>query len=577
MSNMNSRSELPVNRIKAISLFFVFLSLLLVARLFQKQVIEGKAYSAEAKSQQQFSRVELAQRGKIFFHDSADDLSKNYAMAYDIKSFALYVVPKNIVDTHEVSKKLASFVGQSEMEIYEKINCDKVYIPALKKGLSYDQADEIEELELSGVYILPEYKRYYPEADFSAQILGFVDAEGNGKYGFEGFYDKELKGSSGRITGEKDTLGRVISLLSEESPKDGTSYILSIDRSVNFYINSAIKKAVKDFQAESGMAVAVDVKTGNVIGMASTPGFDPNNFSEYANNGQEELFKNPIISNTYEPGSIFKPLIVAAGLDAGKITPESSGVFGASVDVQGFTIHTAEDKAFGQENIGDILKHSDNVGMVWVGEQIGSQIIYDYIKKFGFTDKTGIDLSGEGLGIIQPFKDWHDIGRATISFGQGISVTPIQIVMAYATIANDGILMRPKVVEKIINYDGKISEPSTTEVARVLSEKTVKDLTQMMIGVVEEGYGKKAGVPGFWVAGKTGTAQIANTDGPGYQEGVFIHSFAGFAPADDPKFALLVRLDKPKNARFAESSAAPVFGDIASYLLNYYYRLSPNR
>jgi cell division protein FtsI (penicillin-binding protein 3) len=574
---MNRPTELPTNRIKAISLFFVFLSLILVARLFQKQVIEGETYSAEAKSQQQFSRVELAQRGKIFFHDSADDLSKNYAMAYDIKSFALYVVPRNIIDAHKVSEKLTSFVGQSETEIYEKINSDKVYIPALKKGLSYEQADEIEELGISGVYILPEYKRYYPEADFSAQILGFVDGEGNGKYGFEGFYDKELKGSSGKITGEKDTFGRVISLLSEESPKDGASYLLSIDRSVNFYINNVIKKAVKDYQAESGTAVAVDVKSGNIIGMVSTPSFDPNIFSEYANNNQEELFKNPAISSTYEPGSIFKPLIVAAGLDAGKITPDSGGVFGASVNVQGFTINTAENKAFGQENIADILKHSDNVGMVWVGEQISSQIIYDYIKKFGFTEKTGIDLSGEGLGIIQPLKDWHDIGRATISFGQGISVTPIQIVMAYAAIANDGVLMRPRVVEKIINYDGRISEPNLTDVGRVLSEKTVKDLTQMMIGVVEEGYGKKAGVPGFWVAGKTGTAQIANVNGPGYQKGIFIHSFAGFAPADNPKFALLVKLDKPKNARFAESSAAPVFGDIASYLLNYYYRLSPNR
>lgn len=574
---MNRTTDYSVVRIKTLLLFFLLLSLILVARLFQKQVLENKIYSAEAKSQQQFSRVELAQRGKIYFHDSADDLSKNYTMAYDIKSFALYVVPKNIIDVHEVSKKLASFAEQSEIEIYEKINCDKVYLPALKKGLNYEQADQIEELGLPGVYVLPEYKRYYPEADFSAQLLGFVDAEGNGKYGFEGFYDKELKGSSGKITGEKDTLGRVISLLSEESPKDGASYLLSIDRSVNFYMQNALKKAMEDYQAESGLAVAVDVSTGNIIGMTSLPSFDPNQYSDYANNNQEELFKNPIISNTYEPGSIFKPIIVASGLDSGKITPDSAGDFGASVDVQGFTIHTAEDKAFGHETIGDILKHSDNVGMVWVGEQVGSQIIYDYIKKFGFSDKTGIDLSGEGLGIIQPFKDWHDIGRATISFGQGISVTPIQIVTAYAAIANNGVLMRPKVVEKIINYDGKVSEPTPTEIGRVLSEKTVSDLTQMLIGVVEEGYGKRAGVPGFWVAGKTGTAQIANTDGPGYQEGIFIHSFAGFAPADNPKFALLVRLDKPKNAKFAESSAAPVFGDIASYLLNYYYRLSPNR
>lgn len=558
-------------------LVFLLLTLILIARLFQKQIVEGKIYAAEARSQQQFSKVELAQRGKIYFHDSADDLSKSYAMAYDIKSFSLYVIPKNIIDKKEVASKLSSFADKSELELYETINCDKVYLPAIKSGLTYDQADEIEGLDLPGVYVLPEYKRYYPEGDFSAQLLGFVDAEGNGKYGFEGFYDKELKGSSGKVVGEKDTLGRVISLLSEETPKDGTSYLLSIDRSVNFYMQKTLKKALEDYQAESGLAVAVDIKTGNIIGMTSNPSFDPNNYAEYANNNQSELFKNPIISNAYEPGSIFKPIIVASGLDSGKITPDSAGDFGASVNIQGFTIHTAEDKAFGHENIADILKHSDNVGMVWVGEQIGSQIIYDYIKKFGFSEKTGIDLSGEGLGIIQPLKDWHDIGRATISFGQGISVTPIQIVMAYAAIANDGVMMRPRVVEKIINYDGKVSEPKPTEVGRVLSEQTVKDLTSMLTGVVEEGYGKKAGVPGFWVAGKTGTAQIADPETGKYMEGIFNHSFAGFAPADNPRFALLVRLDKPKNARFAESSAAPVFGDIASYLLNYYYRLTPNR
>ncbi|MFA5158363.1 MAG: penicillin-binding protein 2 [Patescibacteria group bacterium] len=569
--------EKKFTRIRFISIFFLFLSLVLLSRLFQKQILEGKDYIAKAKSQQQFSQIELAERGKVYFHDSGDDLDKSYAMAYDIKNFSLFAVPKNIKDKHLVASKLASFVGKSELEVFASLDNDKSYLPALKKGLSYEDADKIEALEFTGVYVLPEYKRYYPESDFSAQLLGFVDAEGNGKYGFEGFYDEELKGSSGKITGEKDTLGRVISLLSEDSPKDGASYLLSVDRSVNFYIYQTLRKAIQDYQAESGMAVVVDVKTGKIVGMASFPSFDPNNYTEYANNKQENLFKNPIISTAYEPGSIFKPLVVAAGLDSGKITPDSGSTFGASVDIQGFTIHTAEDKAFGAEKIGDILKHSDNVGMVWVGQQIGSPIMDEYIRKFGFADKTGIDLSGEGVGIIQPLKDWGQIGQATVSFGQGISVTPIQLVMAYAAIANKGVMMKPQVVDKIIKDNGTSSEVASAEVKRVLSEQTTKDLTAMLTGVVEEGYGKKAGVSGFWVAGKTGTAQIADPATGKYMEGVFNHSFAGFAPADDPKFAMLVELDKPKNARFAESSAAPVFGSIASYLLNYYYRIAPNR
>lgn len=576
MNQTNSEGKISL-RIKFITVFFLLLSAILLARLFQKSVIENKNYLAQAKGQQQFSRTETAQRGKIYFHDWADEISENYAMAYDIKSFSLFVVPKNLVEKKVVAQKLAPFIATSEMEVFAQIDNDKTYLPALKKGLSYDDADKIEALELTGVYVLPEYKRYYPEGDFSSQLLGFVDGEGNGKYGFEGFYDNELKGSSGQITGEKDTLGRVISLLSEDAPKDGTSYLLSIDRSVNFYMYQAVRNAVKEYQAESGMAIVVDTKTGKIIGMVSTPSFDPNNFSTYANNHQEDLFKNPLISTAYEPGSIFKPIIVAAGLDSGKITPDSASNFGASVEVQGFTIHTAEDKAFGHENIADILKHSDNVGMVWVGQQIGSQIMYDYINRFGFNSKTGIDLSGEGVGIVQQLKNWGQIGQATISFGQGISVTPIQLAMAYAAVANNGVAMKPEVVDKIINFDGSQNLVSPVETGRVISEQTAQNLRQMLIGVVEEGYGKRAGVPGFWVAGKTGTAQIADPTTGKYLEGVFNHSFAGFAPADNPRFAMLIELNKPKNARFAESSAAPVFGNIASYLLNYYYRIAPNR
>lgn len=571
------KDEKTVTRIKFIAAFFLLLSFILIARLFQKQILEGKSYIAEAKSQQQFSKIELPERGKIYFHDSSENLSGSYAMAYDTKSFALFVVPKNLVNKHEVASKLASFVGISEMEVYSQIDNDKSYIPALKKGLNYNDADKIEALDLTGVYVLPEYKRYYPESDFSSQLLGFVDNEGTGRYGFEGFYDKELQGSAGKITGEQDTLGRVISLLSEDSPKNGTSYLLSVDRSVNFYMYQSLRQAMENYQAESAMAVAVDVKTGKIIGMASLPSFDPNNFSQYTNNNQQELYKNPLISTAYEPGSIFKPIIVASGLDSGKITPDSGSTFGASVDIQGFTIHTAEEKAFGAEKIGDILKHSDNVGMVWVGQQIGSQVMDQYIRKFGFADKTGIDLSGEGVGIIQSLKNWGQIGQATITFGQGISVTPIQLVMAYAALANNGNMMKPEVVDKIINDNGSTSNIDPVPIGKVISDQTANDLKQMLIGVVEEGYGKKAGVPGFWVAGKTGTAQIADPMTGKYLEGIFNHSFAGFAPADDPKFAMLVELNKPKNAKFAESSAAPVFGSIASYLLNYYYRIVPNR
>ena len=574
---MKKEADDIFSRIRVICAFFLFLLLIIVGRMFQKQIIEYKTYKVEAKSQQQFSKVELGQRGKIYFHDGPSGIDKEFSMAYDVKSFSVYLVPKNISDKKDFSSKLSALINLPADEIFAKIDNDKTYTSAIKKGLSYEDADKIEAAELTGVYVLPEYKRYYPESSVASQILGFVDGEGNGKYGFEGFYNDELTGSSGKIVGEKDTLGRVINYLEEDTPKDGNSYLLTVDRSVQYYMTKTLQKALTDYQAESGSVVAMDIKSGAIIGMTSLPNYDSNNYQEYANNNQQDLYKNPVISNIYEPGSIFKPLIVAAGLDTGKITPDSGSTFGASVDVQGYTIHTAEDKAFGAEKIGDILKHSDNVGMVWVGEQIGSEIMNNYIKKFGFTEKTNIDLSGENIGIIPSLKNWAEITRATITFGQGISVTPIQLLRAYAAIANKGTMVKPRIVDKVYNNDGTTSEVKTEEVGQVVSEKTSEELKQMMIGVVEEGYGKKAGVKGYWVAGKTGTAQIADPETGKYVEGVFIHSFAGFAPADDPKFALLVKIDKPKNARFAESSAAPVFGDIASFLLNYYYRVAPNR
>jgi cell division protein FtsI/penicillin-binding protein 2 len=450
-------------------------------------------------------------------------------------------------------------------------------LPAIKTGLTYDDANKIDALNIAGVYVLPEYKRYYPEADFSAQLLGFVDGSGVGQYGFEGYYDKELQGSAGEMTGIQDTLGREIAILSDQSPKNGTSYQLSIDRSVDFYIYQQLQQAVQTYEAESAMAVAVDVKTGKVIAMVSTPSYDPNNYEQYANDGQESIFQNPLVSTDYEPGSVFKPIIVAAGLDTGKITPDSGSTFGSSVNVDGFTIHTAEGTAFGAEKIVDILRNSDNVGMVWVGQQIGSQIMDQYIQKFGFGSKTGIDLSGEASGIVQPLKDWGDIGQATMTFGQGISVTGIQLVMAYAAIANGGIMMKPEVADKIVNDDGTTTEIPPVTVGRVISAKTASELNSMLTQVVETGYGKEAAVKGFWVAGKTGTAQLVDPTTGKYTEGIFNHSFAGFAPSDNPKFAMLVELNKPKKATYAESTATPVWGNIASYLLNYYYRIAPDR
>ena len=539
--------------------------------MFEKQVIDHNKYIALAEGQQRFEETELAQRGKIYARDSYFNQNEIYPLAFDIKNYSLFAIPKQIVKKDETAKSLAELSGISETEIFDKINNDKLYLPALKKGIDYDTALRIRDKKITGVYIVPEYARFYPESSLASQVLGFVNAEGKGNYGFEGHYNFELQGTPGKVTGEKDTLGRIISYLDQKGAKDGTGYVLTIARPVQFFVEQKLAEAVQKYQADSGTVVIMDVKTGGIVAMASTPTFDPNKYQEHANQDQN-IFINPAIAHIYEPGSVFKPFTMAAALDTGTVTPETENVFSNYTVVDGHEIHTALDVAYGKENMSQILQHSDNVGMVWVGQQLGSEKFYDYINKFNFLDKTNIDLDSEAPGSVPALKDWHNIGLATISFGQGISITPIELVSGYNALANGGVYVYPRVADKIIMPGGEEKNIEKRTGSRVIKEETATQIKGMLVSVVESGFGKKAGVPGYKVAGKTGTAQIPKSGG-GYEENIFNHSFAGFAPADDPCFAMLVKLDKPKSSVYAESTAAPLFGEIASFLLNNYYRI----
>lgn len=558
-------------RFNVLFLLLIIMIGAIIFRMAEKQIVDHGHYVALAEGQQRFEETELAQRGRIYLQDSYFNKDKIYPVAFDVKSYEIYAIPKQIVNKEETAKILADSLALNQTETYNLINNEKLYLPALKKSVDYDTAQEVKRQKITGVYVVPMYSRFYPENNLASQLLGFVNFEGKGNYGFEGHYDNELKGTSGVITGEKDTLGRIISYLDQKGAKNGTSYILTINRSVQYFVEQKLAKAMEDYQAESGTIVIMDVKTGGIIAMASTPDFDPNKYQEAANTDQN-IFINPAIAKLYEPGSIFKPVIMSAALDTGAVTPETENTFGNYTVVDGHEIHTALDVAYGKENMAQILQHSDNVGMVWVGEQLGAERMYQYITKFGFLDKTNIDLDTEETGNVPALKDWHNIGRATISFGQGISVTPIELVCAYTAIANGGVYVYPRVADQIILPGGEQKQVEKRVGSRIIKEETAKQVTDMMISVVESGFGKKAGVEGFKVAGKTGTAQIPKAGG-GYEEGIYNHSFAGFAPANDPRYAMIVKLDRPKSSLYAESTAAPVFGEISSFLLNNYYRI----
>ena len=566
----DGKSDNYSKRVNFLILAIFVLGALLSYKMFKISIIDHGHYTALAKNQYYIQEKNPSKRGVIYATDITAP-EKVYPIATNIEDYSVSVVPKNIKDKRATAEKLAGILDMKEDEVFEKINNDKPYIPPIKKSLEKDKADKIVELKLAGVFIEPESSRFYPENSLASHVLGFVNAEDKGNYGIEGFYDDQLRGRGGTIEGEKDTLGRLISVQKEEAVKDGTDLVLTIERNVQYIAQEKLKQAIEKYQADDGSITIIESSTGKILAMAAYPDYDPNKFNEVPVDNQK-VFLNPVISNVYEPGSIFKPVVMSFAVNEGKVEPDTEGVFSNMTVVGGYEIRTATNKAFGKETMTQVLENSDNVAMVWIAGELGNETMYKYLIDYGFGQKYNIDLTGETSGSVTDVSKWRDITRSTISFGQGISVTPLQILMATAAIANNGKLMKPYVMEKMVRSEKGEVETAPTEIRQVISEDTAQKLAGMMVSVVEKGHGKLAGVAGYKVAGKTGTAQIPKPDseGGGYYEDRHIGSFAGFFPADNPRFAMLVRLTNPKNTEWAESSAAPTFGEMAKWLLDYY-------
>jgi len=537
-------------------------------RLYTKSIGEHEKYKELADSQHTVRQSADSHRGKIYAQDISSQ--ENVELVTNVEKYSISVVPKNVKDKKDLANKLGQLIGMSETNIFEKINNDKLYIPPLIRRADKELADKVLELNLLGVIVALEDGRYYPEETLASNILGFVNFEGEGKYGLEGFYNDQLKGTSGIIEGLKDTHGKVISTDTTKEINNGSDLILTIDSNVQYIAEQKVKEAKEKYQADGASIIIVDPKTGAVIAMAANTSYDPNKFNEIANNEGPGIFNNKLISNTWEPGSIMKPIIMSAAIDSGKVQPDTEEVFTNMTTVQGYEIHTAEDKSFGKETMTNVLENSDNVAMVWVADKIGNEDMYKYLDKFNFGKKTGIDLEAEASGTLPELKKWRDINRATMSFGQGIAVTPLQVVMAYSAIVNGGKLMKPYVVDKIVRPDGKeLKTENKTIDDQVISSETSQKLRDMLVSTATNGHTRKAGVEGYTIGAKTGTAQIPGDDGK-YKENEYNHSLAGFFPAEDPKFVMLTRVDNPKSAKYAESTAAPLFSEMAKWILNYY-------
>ncbi len=573
MSKVKTAS-FTVGRHRLITGVFIVFFLILVARLEQLQIGLREYYLEQLGNQRESSGSNLV-RGEIKI---ADKLTPEpFSIATNIELPLVYAVPKDIKDPLVTSKLLAPLLKMDEQVLLTKLSDkSKTYIP-LAKGVAEKDLEAILQLNQTGIRRDTETARFYPEGSLLAHVIGFVgyrsDTGSNkvGVYGLERKYDDVLSGKLG--TKSSTGLAQLFSSQNNiASAKNGSQLVLTIDRLIQMQAEQVLKKAVEENQADGGCIAIMDPKTGAIVAMASNPAY---NLNEYNKVEDDSVYINNCTSSNYESGSVFKAFTIAAGLDTNKIEPGTTYIDTGQVVVDGYTIKNSDNKAHGTQTMSQVLEESLNTGVIFVKQKIGNKSFLDYVKRFGFGQSTGIDLP-ESIGNIKNLSGNIEVNYDTASFGQGISVTPLQLLRAYSAIANGGHLPTPYVVSSQVSPDGTVIGVNPKLSDPIISAKTASTLSAMLVGVVERGHGKRAGVKGYYVAGKTGTAQVAKKNGPGYDPTNNIGTFVGFAPVEDPKFVMVVRVNHPRTVQFAESTAAPAWGKLAQFLLSY-YNVVPNR
>jgi stage V sporulation protein D (sporulation-specific penicillin-binding protein) len=549
--------------------------LLIGFRMFNLQVLNHEYYAAMASDQHGLDKTLQAGRGEIYLSSSGG--KEPVLAATNITKQIVYAVPKEIQDPNGTAAKLAAALNIPVTDILTQLVGDGSYA-VIKKQVDDETAKVVKDMNLLGIGFEPEIVRYYPERNLASHVLGFLGFKGDsrvGQYGVEGNFQQELAGSNGIVGLEKDVAGRWITVASRNfvPAQNGANIFLTIDSAIQYKAQEVLKRTVEEQEAFQGSVIVVNPKTGAVLALANYPDFDPN---EYNKVPDVSFYSNAALAANYEPGSVFKPITMAAAIDAGKVTPETTYEDTGAVEMDDFKIRNSDGKANGIMSMTQVLEKSLNTGMVFVEQQMGHDKFRDYVKNFGFGKKTGIELPNEVLGNLDNLQKKGNIFFATASYGQGISVTPIQLIEAYTALANGGKMMKPYVVDRMVYPDGQEEKTGPEKVSQAIDSKTAAQITSMLVNVVENGHGKRAAVPGYYIAGKTGTAQVAYTDRVGYDPSKNIGSFIGYGPVDNPQFLMLVRIDHPKNVNFAESTAAPAFGEIASFILNY-LQIPPTR
>jgi cell division protein FtsI/penicillin-binding protein 2 len=542
-------------------LFWAFTALLIavVVKLFFIQIIVSDKY--QSNNYLQMKKI-LPQRGNVF------DRNLQPLVLNEV-TYLLYAEPKKIIKKNEFIKKISQILKIGEATLEAKINNNKLWVPIIS-GLDKGKKEEISKLKLASLGFEEEQKRFYPEGSAAAHLLGFVGkndkGENIGYFGLEGFYEKDLVGLPGILKTERDLFGNpiFIGVQYKLQSEKGRDLILTIDKTVQLISKEKLKSGLYKYGAKEGCVLVANPSTLEIIALSCLPDFDPQRYYKFS----EDYFKNPAISNVYEPGSIFKPLIMAAALNEKAVKPTDMYNEDRPIEISGYEIKTWNDTYEGKITMTKIIEKSSNVGMVYVGQKLGDKKILSYLKQYGIGEITSIDLQGETSGFIKPEKDWYPIDYATATFGQGIVVTPLQMLRAFSSLINGGKILRPYIVLEIKSSNEEINKIEPKVIRRVIEERTSILIKKILEAAVEYGEVKWAKPKGYRIGGKTGTAQIPIKGH--YDPTKTIASFIGFAPVDEPKFIILVILKEPSMSPWGSETAAPLFFEIVKELLVYY-------
>lgn len=538
-------------RLATVASIFGLLYGFLIYHLYGLQILENKDYTAKAENQYAASGILKAKRGGIYFTDK-DGSKLPAVLNKDLP--VIYAVPKEIEDPKEAASQILSIIEEPVINLEAALSQKNNSYKLIARKVDRETAGKIKELEIKGIYTDEESSRFYPFNSLMSQVLGFVapNEENDGyvgRYGLESFYENSLSGKDGKASGN-EVVG----------PEQGEDLVLTIDPNIQIESQKILSYLVTSKNAKGGSIVVQDPQTGKILAFENYPGFDPNKYGKF----DLGLFINPSVQGVYEPGSVFKVITMAAGIDSGKITPDTTFNDTGILKVSGREIRNWDLKARGKITMTNVIEQSVNTGAAFAERQTGHALFKKYLENFGFSGKTGVDLPGELKSDIKRLKTGApEVVFATASFGQGVAVTEIGLINAFSSIANGGRLMTPYLNSKL--------EPK--EIRRVISPTSAETVAEMMVSAVDKAEIGK--INGYKLAGKTGTAQVPDFEKGGYTDKV-INTYIGFGPTSNAKFTILIRLDEPENAPLAGTTVVPAFRELAQFILNY-YSIPPDR